>query len=162
MTTQKQVVINAIIEVTGSINGKVTLTSEQRKQVLDIIALQLVEQNCISADATHKDLESLRKHYVSGLLTNWMNKAPELNGGVKYEAKNPGSRTKDATLQALKAVCIKFADEGNPNLPAAVEEYNKCLDALNKAKAKTKSVEIDLTVIPAETLARLNLQANSK
>ena len=160
MTTQKQVVISAIIEVTGSINGKVTLTSEQRKQVLDIIAVQLVEQNCISADATHKDLASLRKHYVSGLLTNWMNKAPELNGGVKYEAKNPGSRTKDATLQALKAIVEQFTADNNPNLPAAVEEYNKCFDALKKAKAKTKSTEIDFSVLPAETLARLNLQVN--
>jgi len=159
MTTQKQVVINAIIEVMGSTDTK-NMSSDEQKQILDIIAVQLVEQNCVSADAKFKDVASLRKHYVSGLLNNWIRKAPELNGGVKYEAKNPGSRTKDPTLQALKAIVAQFTADNNPNLPAAIEEYNKCLDALNKAKAKTKVVEIDFSALPAETLARLNIQVN--
>ena len=159
---QRQIIKQAIIEVVGSINGKVELTSEQRKQVLDIISADMVAHGAISEEAMTKfvDVAGVRKHYAVGVLNNWMRKDPELNGGTKYETKNPGSRTKDATLQALKAIVEQFTADNNPNLPAAVEEYNKCFDALKKAKAKTKSTEIDFSVLPAETLARLNLQVN--
>jgi hypothetical protein len=167
-TTQKQVIVEAIKNVlnTNEFTSKVELTSEQRKQVLDIISVQLIAQGTMSTDAMakYKDAAGIRKEYASGVLNNWLKKAPELNGNVKYEAKNPGSRSKDSTMLEIKKVMAYAAQIGDADLlEQAIIELDKRTAELKHAKAKVEKMieatDIDMSVIPASLIEQI--KANS-
>ncbi len=146
--SQRTITINAIQQVIGSIDGKVELTKEQTSQVLDIIATNLIKHDAISPDALakFKDVAGVRKGYASALLNDALRKVPELNGGIKYEPKAPGSRTKDAQLIALKQLIAKYTNENDDTkLAAVMVAYDKRINELNVAKAKV--VAIDLSVL---------------
>jgi hypothetical protein len=152
-------VTNAIVEVIGSINGKVELTKEQTSKVLDIISIELVKQNQIKSNNIPKDPSIVRVKYASCVLNDALRKMTSLNGGVKYEAKNPGSRTKDAKLEALNyAKTLVNGDEDKLALIQA--QYDARLAELNKAKAKVEKT-VDMSVLGEDFLAILEL-AQSK
>lgn len=87
------------------------------------------------------DRKELRK-YVVGLVNNWLRKAPELNGGSKYEPKNPGSRagTGDETIKALKAL-LKITTD-----PDAKAEIMAAI-SIRLSDMKPK-VEINVSALP--------------
>lgn len=90
---QREGVFAAVSEVLGetAFNGKVSLNDTQKEQVYAHIMAGFR-----SGTITHRnppaDDKELKK-YTVGLVNNWMRKDKALNGGVKYEVKNPGSRT---------------------------------------------------------------------
>ena len=66
----------------------------------------------------YSTIEKMRS-YASGLVNNWFRKDIRLNGGMKYEVKNPGSRqgAGDQQLKALKTLRDMKAGDAEAYLP---------------------------------------------
>jgi hypothetical protein len=94
-------------------------------------------------------IESLVSKYVMGMVTNWFNKSKELNGGLKYEIKNPGSRagTGDEQIKQMRLLRKQLADLGNADGVAQVDAA--IADRLAEIGAvATKTVEINADILP--------------
>src|SRR5665213_1962213 len=118
MKTQKECVFT-IIESMDVGTGKFVPTKPQLQQIYEYVALELHEGRAFlkpESRIKYATLESLRKDYVPGMVSNWIRKDLRLNGGEKYETKNPGSRAGQGddqlkNLKALKAQHPEHADE---------------------------------------------------
>lgn len=152
MKSQRESVFAAVCQVLGttSFNGEAKLTNEQRKEVIDTVAHELNAGDAqLSENARAKfDTFEKIKGYSSGLVSNWLRKDTRLNGGDKYEAKNPGSRAGqgDEMLKNLKALRSQLTDSAHI---AAVDE--KIAERTAEiATSKAKTVSIDINSIPEE------------
>ena len=109
MINQKDAVFAAISSLLSNegitIDGDVAplMTKDRRARVNQMLFFGFRNgQIELGREFTDHELRS----YVSGLQSNWIRKDPRLNGGVKYAARNPGSRigSGDAQLKALRAL----------------------------------------------------------
>ena len=148
VVSQKEAVFTAITEVLGNFSGSAELSTEQRKEVISSImsgfASGVVE---LSAGAAAKyDTETKLKSYTQGLVSNWLRKDVRLNGGSKYETKNPGSRagSGDDTVKALRALRSTLT---NADQISEVESEIATRVAAFKA-SKTPKIEINAELIP--------------
>lgn len=114
---QRQATVTTILSVLSErgvnyeLNGEAPmsefLTKVDKDKVVSIICQGfLAGQIDMSAEGKDKyfsDEKELKK-YTVGLVNNWVRKATEFNGSIKYEIKNKGSRTgsSDEQLKALK------------------------------------------------------------
>jgi len=142
---QSEAVVIFVKEITD-VSGKVQLTSDQRKQVVERIVAGIKEGTISfseSARAKH-DTDAKLRSYVGGMVTNWLNKNPELNGGVKYVAKNPGSRSGSLEYKQALALKSKLQSEGQ-DVPADLETFI----AQNAPAPKgPKLVKVDTSSLP--------------
>jgi hypothetical protein len=134
---------------------KTYVTKDQRSAIIDLVCSMMNEGEAeLSPEARSKfDTAQKLRTYVNGLVTNWFNKSKELNGGMKYEAKNPGSRigSGDATLKALKA--LKANLEGNESTPAdlIIKVEGKIAERINELKVVTKkTIEFNAEDLPSD------------
>ena len=152
--TQKEAVFSAVSEVLGSFSGSAELSTEQRKEVINSIMSGFTSGSVeLSSEAASKyDTDAKLKSYTQGLVSNWLRKDPRLNGGNKYEAKNPGSRTGsgDDTVKALRALRTTLTDAEQI---AEVENEIATRVAAFKASKQPK-VQINADLIP-ESLRHL-------
>lgn len=131
------------------------ITKEQRAAVVDEVTRMLVEGEVdISAEAMMKYGDKLRSKYVAGMVTNWFTKGKELNGGVKHEAKNPGSRVgasdeKIKTMRQLRAhlVASGGSAEAIASVDAAIAERQAELKKVTKEMDLSK---FDFTIFNAD------------
>jgi hypothetical protein len=146
---QKEAVYNAVCSVTGHKGeGICTPTKEQRAQV-NAILFEGFRAGKITIDREFSDSDL--KGYVSGLQSNWLRKDVRLNGGVKYAAKNPGSRagSTDPELKALRALIMTVS---TPEDKAEVQSY---IDARTARIAATKQAKtVDFSALPADLAAK--------
>lgn len=132
-------------EIRASIIGAVTSA---------ILAGEVV----MSADGLAKyDTEDKMRGYVSGLVSNWFRKDSRLNGNVKYEIKNPGSRAGagDSQMKALKDLRAAKADD-----EAAVKVIDEAIEKRKNELKATKTVEITeetIAALPEDVRAKLGL-----
>ena len=160
---QKEAVYSATMSVLSenSINleGNIAdvMTKELRKDICAIV-LEGFSKGEIELRDTNSNREKvtdpkLLTSYVSGLVNNWHRKDSRLNGGTKYVTKNPGSRVSDPQLKALKALAKQFA--GTDKAPKIQAEIDK--RSAEIAASKVKTVEVDMSQIPEELKAALDL-----
>jgi predicted outer membrane protein len=119
-------------------------TREDKRRVAELVADAMIEgQVELGADARAKyatTKENLISKYVTGMITNWWNKSKELNGGAKYEAKNPGSRqgVSDPVVKELRTLRKHLEsvgnDEGIAKVDAAIAERLAAVAAESKPK----------------------------
>lgn len=144
--SQKESVYQAVVYVLGTIEGNsVSLTKEQRSEVIELVTESIMNNETdFSAEAKAKhDTREKVKTYVNGMVSNWLRKDTRLNGGSKYETKNPGSRAGqgDEQLRNLKALMSMLTDADQK---AAVQaEIDKRIAELQAAKAKTVTINVD-------------------
>jgi hypothetical protein len=103
----------------------------------------------LSAEASAKfNTDALLKSYTQGLVSNWLRKDIRLNGGVKHETKNPGSRagSGDDTVKALRALRSTLTDSDQIS---EVESEIAARIAAHKASKAPKTV-IDVSSLPEE------------
>lgn len=98
-----------------------------------------------------QDPKELRR-YVVGMVNDAYRKDKRMNGGVRYEFKNPGSRAGagDEVLRTLRAYLASSRDEAE----------RACIQAeidLRLEQVKPRKT-VDLSVLPADVLARLNIR----
>lgn len=139
---QKDAVYQAVMSVVGSFEGACQPTKDERASISAIL-VEGFKAGKIELEREYS--ESELKGYVSGLLSNWLRKDTRLNGGVKYEAKNPGSRTGSTDAQ-VKAMRILLSTKTDPTERAEIQAFiDKRL-----AELKPKTVTLNVDDIPAE------------
>jgi hypothetical protein len=144
---QKEATYNAVMNVVGSFEGACQPSKEQRAQV-NAILFEGFRAGTIELDREFDD-KGL-KAYCSGLQSNWLRKDNRLNGGVKYTAKNPGSRagSGDASLKAMRALLSTTTDASE------IEEIQSFIDKRVGELKKTTVVTINVDDLPAELKAK--------
>ena len=147
---QKEGVYQAVCAVTeqDSFDSAVELTSDQRASVVQIVTQGLMSGDIeISDSARDKyDTEAKVRGYTNGLVSNWLRKDKRLNGGVKHQIKNPGSRAGagDPILKNLKLFRSTLTE---PDHIAAVDAEIEARQAALKTE-RAKKVDIDMSLIP--------------
>ena len=149
MKKQKEAVfetINIMFEiVTGA---PVALSKSQKDEVITVLVDGFANKQ-IEYSGELPQGQDLR-NYCSGLLNNWLRKDTRLNGGVQYQAKNPGSRTgsTDPQIKAMRALLATRTDE------AERAEIQAFIDArIAQIKPVTK-VQVNVDDLPAELKAK--------
>ena len=150
---QNEAVFQAICSVLNStsFDDAVILTKDERANVIAIVTEGIVAGKVdFSTDARSKhNTEAKVKTYTKGMVDNHLRKDKRLNGGEKYETKNPGSRTGvgDSQLKALKALqtTIEKDSENWHQIEAAI--YERTMELSVK---KTKTAVIDINALPEE------------
>jgi hypothetical protein len=141
---QRDAVYQALENVVGQWDGVCTPTKEQRATV-NAILFEGFRAGTIELSREYDDTDL--KGYCSGLLSNWLRKDSRLNGGVKYEPKNPGSRagSKDPTIVAMRLLLSsgRVADETERT------KIQTMIDA-RVAAIKPKTVTINVADLPEE------------
>ena len=163
--SQAEAVFRAVCQVTEqeSFDTVVTLSDDQRSSVIAIVSEGLTDGSVFLAD-TESNKEKLSsksemKKYVGGLVSNWLRKDKRLNGGTKYEAKNPGSRTGsgDEQIKNLKALKTLFMSQGETAKIAVVDQAIAKRNAeIAAERAASKIQAIDYSVLDPELVAALN------
>lgn len=103
-------------------------TKSDKQAIAAEIAKRMLEGEVELSDAARakygESAETLTSKYVVGMVTNWFNKSKELNGGVKYETKNPGSRAGagDPQMKELRLLRKQLADLGNDEGVSRVDQ----------------------------------------
>lgn len=149
MKNQKDGVFNAVCAVLEceEFSEAVKLSTEQRATVIGMVTEGLLAGEVSMSDearAKHGD-EAKMRAYTNGLVSNWLRKDKRLNGGEKYEIKNPGSRAGagDKVVRELRKLLKTVTGE---HKTAVQEEIDKRLAKLSTAK----TVTINIDQIPEE------------
>lgn len=147
MMKQSDAVFNAVVNVCGKQDGAYKPTKEQRAQIA-MILFQSFEAGKVELKRGF-DAEYV-KSYIPGLITNWLNKDKRLNGGTKYEAKNPGSRagSSDPQVKAMRALLSTLTDEADR------QEVQEAISKRLEAIAPSKTVEINIADLPESLRAK--------
>ena len=152
---QRQATVTTILSVLSErgfeyqLNGETpmsnVLTKADKDKVVSIICQGfLAGQIDMSAEGKDKyfgDEKELKK-YTVGLVNNWVRKATEFNGSIKYEIKNKGSRTgsSDEQLKALKDLLKMTTD---------ADVRSEIQDAINDRMEEIKpKSEINVDALP--------------
>ena len=160
MKNQHQAVVSAAKEVLGTrfqsgVDIKSYVTKEERTKVIALVVAGFMAGEVEMSDEArvkYSDAKSLTG-YTNGLVTNWFNKSKELNGGVKYEAKNPGARagSNDEQIQEMKLLQKKLEAAGNVEGAAKVAAaIVGRLEELKATKASAALREVDASKLPEE------------
>ena len=141
-------------------NIESVMTKEIRDEILSVIVNGFeTDQIELSAEAKAKYFSTDKlKVYTRGLMNNWFRKDKRLNGGTKYEAKNPGSRAGagDEQLKALKLLRQIKTDDAEA--VAAIDQA--IANRLAEIKPATKHVELteeQLDQLPANLRSQLGI-----
>jgi len=148
MMNQKEATYQAICNVTGHTgDGVLVISKEQRAQV-NMILFEGFRAGTIQLDREFSDAEL--KGYVSGLQSNWIRKDGRLNGGVKYTAKNPGSRagSGDPQLKAMRTLLSTLTTDADKS------EVQGYIDARIAEITVAKQEVIDFSALPADLAAK--------
>jgi hypothetical protein len=124
-------------------------TSKQKDEVYGGV-FQMFKSGETQHKGSPNDAQLLK--YIPGLVNNWVRKDKRLNGGTKYVAKNPGSRTGsgDEQLREMKKLLSLIKDPAQRELvQTAIEE--------RVAAIKPKTDPLDVTKLP-ESLRHLVVQ----
>ena len=148
MKTQRQAVNEAVRGIVGDMEGKVHLTIHQRQEVIYIVTEGFNADEVTLSEAAKTKFQDpkLMKNYVSGLVSNWLRKDPDLNGGIKYTPTNPGSRTGQGDPQIKELRKLLFLHKGGPE-EAKIQAF---IDARVQEITKTKVIEINIDDLPEE------------
>lgn len=161
--SQHQAVVNATKTWFGErfregADVKEYATKSDRQAIALAVAEGMLNGDVELSDAAKakyaESIESLTSKYVMGMVTNWFNKSRELNGGAKYETKNPGSRAGagDDQVREMRKLRKQLETLGNADGVARVDAAISARLA-ELGAAKTKTIEINVDAIPAELRA---------
>lgn len=152
--SQKEAVFTAVtsilsdagIEVNEGDNVASSLTRELRGRVTNVL-VEGFRSGTIALDKPFESDAELRT-YCSGLTSNWLRKDTRLNGGMKYVAKNPGSRvgSSDASLTAMRNLLKTKTD---PSDRAQIQGFiDARVDSIKASRKPAKTINV--SDLPAE------------
>lgn len=159
---QREATVNTIIavlsdrgvsyELNGSTPVSEVLTTEDKAKVRSILFTMFQQHKVDFKDKSKLAEDKYMKDYISGLVNNWIRKAPEFNNDTAYKAKNPGSRqgSQDEQIKEMKKLLAVTSD-------ATAKQAIQEAIAQRQAEIKPTKVEINLSAIPEELRAKLGL-----
>ena len=157
MQNQKNAVCELLIGVLAQnginyeLNGEKPIKEYLTKSMLDTVKAEVAygfEENEIQMSDAARDKyigkPTEMKKYVNGLVNNWIRKNPEFNGGVKYIAKNPGSRAGQGD-ESIKEMRKLLKTQTDPKIRTSIEQ---AIQERLKVIAPEKVETININVIP--------------
>ena len=149
---QKDATYNAVVNVTGYAGeGACVPTKEQRSQI-NAVLFEGIRAGTVQMDTEKSDSDL--QGYISGLISNWLRKDERLNGGVKYAAKNPGSRagSTDPQLKALRTLIAQpeLSDSDRAEIQVHIDTRTAEMTQAKLAKA------IDFSALPSDLAAKFS------
>ncbi len=151
--TQNEAVVKAVVAVfgnNGKLDGAVPETgkwTDAQKQLVHAMVLESFKSGeCVKASGGQTEADLIK--YIPGLVNNHVRKDLKLNGGVKYEAKNPGIRagTGDEAIKAMRTLLSITAD---PKAKAAIQSE------IDKRLAELKPKQVIKAELLPESLRHL-------
>ena len=147
---QNDAVFQAVCSVLDaqSFDSAVRLSKEQKNMVIEMVTDGILNGGVdFSTEAKAKhDTHDKVKSYTTGMVSNHLRKDKRLNGGEKYEIKNPGSRTgsSDAQLKALKVLRTQITDQDQIKL------IDEAIDQriAEITETSTKKIAINVEALP--------------
>jgi hypothetical protein len=129
----------------------VALSKEQRQSVVATITSGLQDGSVALSEAARGrfDTEAKVKAYATGLVTNWLLKSKELNGGAVYAPKNPGIRSGSDAYRQSAALAASIEASGE-TVPAELAEFIAANTPAPKVKAAKKVAALDFSALPEE------------
>jgi hypothetical protein len=125
---QNDAVFASVCSVLGasSFETAVSLSKDESAKVVEMVTEGIIGGEVDFSDEakTKYNTRELVRKYVVGMVNNHLRKDKRLNGGVKYEAKNPGSRAGagDEQLKNLKLLLKMVPDEAKPEIQAEIDK----------------------------------------
>jgi hypothetical protein len=125
---QREATVNCILSVLEErnveyeLNGPTpiseVLTKQDKDNVRSILFTQFKQGKIDFRDTSRLQDTKYMTDYISGLVNNWIRKAPEFNSSSKYEAKNPGSRqgTQDEQVREMKKLLSTVTDQATKDV----------------------------------------------
>lgn len=154
---QREAVFQAVVSVMGEQEGAYDPTKEEREQIVEIVTQGIMTNEVDFSDGAWEkyNTEAKVRGYVRGMVSNWLRKDPNLNGGEKYVPANPGSRTgfSDPEIKNLKLLKKTITDSKKL---AMIDSRIEARQAEIQAE-KAKDIEVDFTTLPDDLLAELGL-----
>jgi len=145
--TQEEAVFQAIKNVMGEVEGAYEPSKEERALVTEIL-VEGFNAGRIALKDTPANAEKLAdvsklRSYCSGLQSNWLRKDTRLNGGVKYVAKNPGSRagSTDPQIKAMRTLLQTRTDLSTDDRAEIQSMIDSRVSEIKPAKSVTLSDE---------------------
>ena len=148
--TQKEAVVNQVKSILGSnfdesIAAKDQLTDDQLKTIKANITAGIVNGTIDFKKETTDEKEISR--YVSGMVSNHLRKAKELNGGGTYVPQSTGRGSRDPQISELNKLLKTYDENSNEysQIMTAIEERKNELVAerASAAKERRKAKELD-------------------
>lgn len=161
---QRQATVNTILAVleergvSYELNGETSisevLTDKDKAEVREVLFTMFKSKQVSYRDdfQSKVDDDTELKKYISGLVNNWIRKAPEFNSGNTYQAKNPGSRAGqgDEQIKEMKKLLSITTDAtAKQAIQAAINERAASI------KVEKSQVEINADLLPAHLRALL-------
>lgn len=120
------------------------LSSADRKNVIQLIAEGLQNGEIAfkaESKAKHEEAGTIGK-YAAECVSNHLRKDERLNGGEKYEIKNPGSRagTSDPAIKALRNLKKRYTDD--PSTLALIDSELE-MRLANQAAPKVPTINVE-------------------
>ena len=125
---QREATVNCILSVLEErgveyeLNGPTpineVLTPDDKKNVRSILFTMFQQGKVDFKDSSRLSDTKYMTDYISGLVNNWIRKAPEFNNDSKYQAKNPGSRqgTQDEQVREMKKLLSTVTDQATKDI----------------------------------------------
>lgn len=143
--TQGEAVFQAVISTMGEQDGAYEPSKAQLEAINETV-LGFFTSGATS-HSKNPTVPQLKK-YIPGLVNNWLRKDGRLNGGTKYVAKNPGSRSGSGD-EAVRAMRTLLAMTPDAEAKATIQQE------IDKRVAELKpKVELDFSKLP-ESLRHL-------
>lgn len=127
------------------------LTADDKATVRSILFTQFRAGKIDYKNSVPSD-DKVLMNYISGLVNNWIRKAPEFNCNTVYHAKNPGSRqgSGDEMIKEMKKLLSVTTDaEAKAVIAEAI--------AARQAEIKPTTVTVDVSKIPEHLRKALGL-----
>lgn len=124
------------------------LNEERRAQVTSIL-FEGFKSGSISLKKEY-DSDAKLRTYCSGLISNWLRKDRRLNGGQKYQPKNPGSRV-GSTDPALRAMRLLLKTQSDPSKRADIQRHiDKRVAEIKNARSASSVGQVNADALPEE------------
>jgi transcription termination factor NusB len=132
--SQKQSVVDAVTQVLGgsfnaTIPAREQLSDDQLSEVKSLVA-SAIAGGKVEYSKDFSDEKEVFK-YVSGMVSNHLRKAKELNGGSTYAPQSTGRGSRDGQISELNKL-LKTYSEGSA-------EYTQIVDAITSRKNELAS-----------------------
>jgi len=119
------------------------LNKELRAQVTNIL-VEGFKNGTIDLKEGYETEAELRT-YASGVTSNWLRKDPRMNGGIKYQPKNPGSRvgSSDPTIKSMRALLATRTDLTGDDRAEIQAAINQRVSEVRATKRPAKELTAD-------------------
>lgn len=154
--SQKQSVVDGVTSVLGSsfdatLPARDQLSDSQLTEVKTYVT-KAIMSGSVEYSKEISDEKEVSK-YVSGMVSNHLRKAKELNGGSAYVPQSTGRGSRDAQISELNKLLKTYAE--------GTEEYNQISDAIasRKSEISAEKAEVAKEKRKVKELSSINMDA---